>query len=283
MAISINKASKEIQEKVVEAYKNNMSLREIEKQFNVTRTTVSKFLEKNGIKIQKGNHYRKYTHNENYFEIIDTEEKAYWLGFIFADGYIQNHDNRYGQDAMGITIADYDIDVLEKFKISIEATNPIILCKNSQNNGHDCVRILLTSQKTVNDLIDKGCYKNKSTILEPPKNLPQELIIHFIRGMFDGDGSLIKYQHKDCKSISYQINFTTTYKMANWLRDSLQMGSIYPEKRRNDTWYFGFGGNQQVINFYHYLYDNATIWMDRKYNRFQELLSKYGENQGINV
>ena len=278
MAISINKVSKEIQEKVIQAYQNNMSLREIEKQFGVTRPTVSKFLEANGIKTQKGNHYRKYQHNENYFEIINTEEKAYWLGFIFADGYIQNHDNLYGQDAVGITIAEYDKDVLEKFKKSIEATNPIILCKKTGEKGANCVRILLTSQKTANDLIDKGCYKNKSSILKPPKKVPSNLIRHFIRGLFDGDGSLIKYEHKECNSISYQINFTTTYEMADWLREQIQMGSTYPEKRRESTWYFGFGGNQQVINFYHYLYDDATIWMDRKYNRFQELLSKYSES-----
>ena len=75
-----------------------MSLREIEKQFNVTRTTISKFLENKGIKNTKGNHYRKYFHNENFFETIDTEEKAYWLGFMFADGYIINNENRYGED-----------------------------------------------------------------------------------------------------------------------------------------------------------------------------------------
>lgn len=96
MAISINKVSKEIQEQVIQAYLNNISLREIEKQFNVTRPTVSKFLENKGIKTQKGNHYRKYFHNENYFENIDSEEKAYWLGFIFADGYILNKDDKYG-------------------------------------------------------------------------------------------------------------------------------------------------------------------------------------------
>lgn len=280
MAISINKVSKEIQEQVIQAYLNNMSLREIEKQFNVTRPTVSKFLENKGIKTQKGNHYRKYFHNENYFENIDSEEKAYWLGFIFADGYILNKDDKYGQDAVGISIAEYDKDVLEKFKKSIEATNPIVLCKRTKDKGADCVRLILTSQKTANDLIDKGCYKQKSSILEPPKNIPQHLIKHFIRGLFDGDGSLIRYEHKDCSSISYQINFTTTYAMAYWLCEQIHMGSIYPEKRRDSTWYFGFGGNQQVIKFYHYLYDDATIWMDRKYTRFQELLSKYDENQG---
>lgn len=71
-------------------------MRQIEKEFGVTRTTVSKFLENKGIKTTKGNHYRKYFHQEDFFENIDTEEKAYWLGFMFADGYITNKRFGYG-------------------------------------------------------------------------------------------------------------------------------------------------------------------------------------------
>ena len=59
------------------------------------------------------------------------------------------------------------------------------------------------------------------------------------------------------------------------------MGNIFPEKRREATWYFTVGGNQQVLKICHYMYDNATIWMNRKYERYKELLEKYGENQGI--
>lgn len=278
MAISINKVSQEIQQQIIQAYKNNMSLREIEKQFNVTRPTVSKFLQQRGIKTTKGNHYRKYFHNENFFENIDTEEKAYWLGFMFADGYIVNNENHYGQDDFGLTLAQDSIDSIKKFKKSLNATNPIRY-DNSKTKGQKLVKLVCRSQKTVNDLIDKGCIKNKSLILKPPKKVPQQLINHFIRGFFDGDGSLMKYQRSE-KSIIYNLNFTTTYDMAKWLQDTLKVGSIFPEKRRELTWYYSISGNQQVLQICHYMYDNATIWMDRKYNRYQELLKKYDENRG---
>lgn len=98
MAITINKKPKEIQDKIIEDYKNGKSLRQIEKDYGVTRQTTAKFLEKQFIKTTTGNHYRIYHHNENYFETIDNEHKAYWLGFMFADGHISNYDNRYGQD-----------------------------------------------------------------------------------------------------------------------------------------------------------------------------------------
>ena len=56
------------------------------------------------------------------------------------------------------------------------------------------------------------------------------------------------------------------------------MGSVIKESRRENTYYYSLGGHSQVIQFYHILYDNATIYMERKYNRFQELLSKYNES-----
>ena len=276
MAISINKVSEEIKQKIIEDYKNNVSLRNLEKKYNVSRSTISSYLEKIDIKKIKGNHYRKYFHDEDFFEKIDSEEKAYWLGFMFADGYIVDNEKRYGQDAFGLALAKDSIDSLEKFKKSIKATNPITWDtskKGSQPQG----RLLMRSQKTVNDLIDKGCVKQKSLILQPPKNIPDDLIRHFIRGFFDGDGSLIRYERTK-NSIAYSINITSTYEMVKWIKQVFQIGQIFPEKRREQTWYFTVGGNQQVIKLYHYLYDEATIWMDRKYNRFQELLNKYSEN-----
>ena len=275
MAISINKVDAETKNKIIEAYKNNMSLREIEKEFKVLRATVSKFLEEQNIKKIKGNHYRKYFHDFDFFENIDTEEKAYWLGFMFADGYIVNHENRYGEDSFGLTLAEDSLDSIEKFKKSLHATNPI-LYDNSKSIGQPLAKIVLTSQKTVNDLIDKGCVKQKSLILQPPKKVPEKLLSHFIRGFFDGDGSLMKYNYNNYPS--YQIEFTTTYEMAIWLRDIFGKGDVRKEKRRDFTWYYSIGGNRQVLDICHYMYDEATIWMNRKYARYQELLAKYNES-----
>lgn len=277
MAISINKVSEEIQQKVIEDYKKGKSMRQIEKDYGVTRNTVSSFLEKKGIKTTKGNHHRLYFHNEDYFENIDTEHKAYWLGFMFADGYIVNNENHYGQDRFGISLAEKDKEILEKFKKDLEATNPILQFQRHNDNGQDMCRLSLTSQKSVNDLIDKGCIKNKSLILEPPTKIPVQLICHFIRGFFDGDGSITKTLNKRYNKYIYGINITTTQPMAEWLQNIFNFGSVFKEKRREKTYYFSFGGNNQLKYFYHYLYDNATVYMQRKYDRFQEFL-KYSES-----
>ena len=272
----------EIQEQIVQDYTNNISIRELNLKYGFSRPALSKLLEDLEVKKTKGNHYRKYFHDEDFFENIDNEEKAYWLGFMFADGYIENNENHYGQDKFGLSLAQDSLDSIEKFKKSLKATNPINWDYSGQRYGKQPLcKMVLTSQKTVNDLIDKGCVKQKTLILEPPKKIPDDLIRHFVRGFFDGDGSLIRYQRKNTTHISFGINFTTTKSFAEWLyKINNSTGNIYKEKRREHTWYYSFSGNQQVIKFYHWLYDDATIWMDRKYQKFQELLIKYGENQG---
>lgn len=278
MAISINKVSEEIKQKIIEDYLNNISMRELEKRYDVSRSTIAKYLEKHNIKTVSGNHYRMYVHDFDFFENINTEEKAYWLGFMFADGYIVDNSNRYGEDHFGITLAIQDEEIIEKYKRSIKATNPIK--KYIRQDGQDQVRLLMTSQKTVNDLISHGCYKQKTKILEPPRGVPEKLIHHFVRGYFDGDGC-ITFSYK-ASYTSYAISIVSTLSMVNWIYEQIGMGYIIKDKRHETVWEYALGGNLQVIKFYKYLYSDATIYMERKYQKFQKLLQKYGENQGIN-
>ena len=82
-----------------------MSLREIERVYNINRHYLSKKLEEIGVKTTKGNHYRKYFHDFDYFEIIDNHEKAYFLGLLMADGYITDNSKTHGQDCFGIALS----------------------------------------------------------------------------------------------------------------------------------------------------------------------------------
>lgn len=276
MAINIKNIEESKRQLIIEDYKKGKSMRQIEKDYGVTRQSVANFLEQIGVKNTKGNHYRKYYHNFDYFENINTEEKAYWLGFMYADGYILDNSKRHGQDQFGITLSIVDKDHLLKFKKSIEATNPINY-DNSKKIGKPQAKIVMTSQKTVNDLIKQGCYKKKTLILEPPKNIPKELLWHFIRGFFDGDGSLTYYKIQN-KYDTYGINITTIYSIANWLQEITDYGTLIKDKRNDYTWYFNLGGNRQVLSFCNKMYENASIYLDRKYKRYLELKKKYNEN-----
>ena len=256
---------------IIEMYQNNLSLREIEKRTHHGRVALTKMLERLGIKTTKGNHYRKYFFDFDFFETINTELKAYWLGFLYADGCILPQDPRgYGEQEFKLQIAEQDLEILEHFKADLNSTYPIRCDNKSIKNPNAQNQVLqsLRSQKTVNDLKRLGCVENKSLTLQFPQEhqVPQHLIYHFIRGYFDGDGSISNYNG------AYQISFVGTEAFIKKLASYFEGGSILPDTRRQNSWYFNLGGNEQVKTAYHQMYDGATRYMKRKFEKFQPLL-----------
>lgn len=155
---------------------------------------------------------RQYSFNEDYFENIDTENKAYWLGLIAADGYISKRKS--GQNSF--TLALHEIEPLEALRNDLESNKPIYIQDNSKyenkysnNIGY---RITFVSNKMVSDLERNGIIERKTFKLKLP-NLRKDLYSHFIRGYFDGDGSVFysKSQNKIdeilCVSICGTNNF----------------------------------------------------------------------------
>ena len=141
--------------------------KKIKDEFNIRKTTVRK---------------KKFKCNENFFEVIDTEEKAYWLGFLYADGCVQQKGNYY---TTKIDLATIDRNHIEKFKKSLDSNHNI-------NDYKDHSKIVIGSKKMFNDLNNKGCVPKKTLILEFPtiEQVPEHLVHHFIRGYFDGDGTI---------------------------------------------------------------------------------------------
>jgi hypothetical protein len=122
---------------IIAMYQDNISLREIEKAVGHGRQAISKMLERLGIKTSKGNHYRKYFFDFDFFEKIDNELKAYWLGFLYADGCILPV-NKYGEQEFKIALAKEDLEILEHFKEDLHSSYPIRedCSKNKKNSAH---------------------------------------------------------------------------------------------------------------------------------------------------
>lgn len=261
---------------LVELYERNVSLREIEKQTSFSRQAVAKLLEELGVKTTSGNHYRKYFFNFDFFERVDNELTAYWLGFFYADGCILSQ-GKYGEQDIKLAISERDLELLEKFKQDIQSTYPIRYDYSKQN---PLVLQSLRSSKAANDLKRLGCVERKSLILQFPSEsqVPKKYIHHFIRGYFDGDGSVSSYQRGH--HLDYHICFVGTEQFIKELYNFFQMGSVFPDKRKTNSWYLGINGNLQVEKAYHMMYDGATRYMERKYVKFQELF-KQNESSGI--
>lgn len=266
---------------IVDLYNQNVSLRQIENITGFGRRAISLMLEDIGVKTTKGNHYRKYFFDFNFFEKIENELQAYWLGFLYADGCILPQ-NKYGEQEFKIQIKETDLELLTKFKDDINSSYPIRYDYSKLQSP--IVIQSLRCQKTVEDLKKLGCVEKKSLILEFPteEQVPKKLLHHFIRGYFDGDGSISKTKRKNSKIYSYNVSFVGTENFIKSLYNILKIGSVLPDKRKTNSWYLNIGGNQQIERFYHILYDDATRYMNRKYLKFQELL-KQNESSGKNI
>lgn len=212
-----------------------------------------------------------YSVNESYFYKIDTEEKAYWLGFIYADGYITGNK-------LGISLANIDKTHLEKFKKCIDSDHEIkSYISNSVYGTCEYCRILINSKKVVEDIKNKGVINNKSLKLKFPSNriLDRNLYKHFIRGYFDGDGSLV------LSKSSINFKFCGTKEFLEALVDVFNSISSYKYKkrlykRRNDdknNYYISYGGRMKTLNIMDYLYNNCNIYLERKYKKYERLKS----------
>lgn len=162
-----------------------ISLTEMAKREGIDRRTLSSHFKKLGIEVINKQNRPKF--NKHIFDTIDTEEKAYWLGFIFADGYIGStplDPNKKSVYNFEISLKLSDLEHLEKFKQFISFEKDVV-CDN-----YRC-RIMIANKHFWNILNGYGCIPRKSLTLQfPDKSIfkSSDLVRHFIRGYFDGDG-----------------------------------------------------------------------------------------------
>lgn len=273
-------------EQIITWYRDeNVSLREIERRTRHGRQALAKMLERLEVKTTKGNHYRYYFFDFDFFEKIDSELKAYWLGFLYADGCILPVKN--GEQEIQLDLAQQDEDMVQWFKTDLKSTYPLTYdnYKAKKNpNSQVMVRQKLRSQKTVDDLKRLGCVERKSLILKFPNSdqVPLELIRHFIRGYFDGDGSIYVGPPLNGSKLIGQVSFVGTEDFIKQLATYFpNMGSVLPDKRKTNSWYLNIGGNYNIIKIYHFLYDDATRYMKRKHDKFKIIIEQYDESQGV--
>ena len=247
-------------EKGKELYLQGKTLNQIKYELQLDPGKLSKYLKLNGVKIERLPHKKKI--NKNIFEVINTEEKAYWLGFLYADGYVGLTDNR-----VELTLQLSDVNHIEKFKTFLNSD-----CKISTNSYRS--RLSIKDEKIKKDLINLGCTPQKSLILKFPTHdkVPKELIRHFIRGYFDGDGSLCVTEKT--KSIDILGTYDFLYQLC--LESNIATSKIYVSKSKsNKVFRIVLGSRLDLYNFSKYIYDDCNIYLDRKYEKFKKLMEYY--------
>jgi hypothetical protein len=211
----------------------------------------------------------KYNCNKDVFSNIETEREAYWLGFILADGH--NHQNKI----LRVDIKDErHLDDLSNL-IYPEGNKPIKI----RDLGFGPVYYFHCGVgDVVRNLSNNGVIPNKSKKASLPI-IPDDMYRHFIRGLFDGDGSL---------SFNYDGNYRR-YMFSIVGNDDLMVGVKNVVKSQIGV-DLGFGkmkmihrvykkGNQQIITILRWLYDDSIVSLERKNKRFQEMLDYYKNKQ----
>lgn len=259
---------------IINKYICGMSIRQISEKFGFNRKYISKLLKENSIKIRTSEQTsKKYFVNENFFENIDSEEKAYWLGFIYADGFIESK-RKYGNQKFGITLSSVDENHLVKLNDCLNSTYPILKYIGSgYNEKGEFSKLLITSQKLVDDLKSKGVLENKTKILKYPNFLRTDLEPHFIRGYLDGDGSI--YYDKSLNS--FRVSFTGTKDILNRINVFLKRENKISENK--SMYSLNYGGIQNVQEILDILYKDANIFLDRKYILYLESIKNMSKDR----
>ena len=260
--------SQEQIEDILNKYQNNWSQQKIADFYKVSRTVIKRVLEIQCEGLIIRNRTSKYKYQQDIFEIIDTAEKAYWLGFLAADGC--NYQREHNASII-LNIHEKDIEHLEKFKqfCHTDAEIKSYIGYEGFSNQTPMCKITLNSKKISNDLIDKGILPNKSLILQPPHIL-KEFYKPFILGYFDGDGSISKTSQYN----NYSISIQGTKEILTWICEVLDWDAKL-EKRNinsnNNSYYIRCGGTNKPYQILNQLYNSCEIHLDRKYNIYKTL------------
>ena len=261
------KAREKQLEEVIELYNQGKSQLYIETHLKLTRKTIRELLKQAGVDYRdksQQQHINKNTIiNHHVFDEL-TPESLYWIGMIFTDGHIEQKK----EASIDLTLHNEDIDHLYKFKEFLGTTREI------KKDKGDCSRLRVNSKQLRDKLVELGFTHNKSTSI-----VPHELLKHsrdFWRGCIDGDGGV--YVHKSKTGTSPQIflcgTLETIFEFAIFCTSYIGIKEKFPSKAPGNNFYRISYYGQDAIKIADYLYKDATVYLQRKYDIYQKFLKE---------
>lgn len=265
------KYSKELEDKVIKLYlTERLSCTKIGKLISIQRQTVSNILKRRDIKVI--NYQNKLQVRDNLFETISNEEDAYWLGFIYADGSI-NDRGRFE-----LSLKSTDVEHLHKFAKYCGFTGKVTIGVAKCNDKiHWRCRMGFGNQALKKKFNNLGVIARKGSTLKFPKFITDpDLIRHFIRGYIDGDGGLGIYHYSRGTCIA--LYATGTKDMLTNILFHLPIktkATLRTKNLESNCFHFNIGGRLKAQAAIDYLYQNSTIYLDRKFEKYNEICRFY--------
>ena len=259
---------------IIKKYKQGYSTLELAKKCKCSDTAIRNQLIKH-IKLRNPNDYPKSFKNRMqkvnhfYFDIVNNQEKAYWLGYLFADG------NVYVNRSYRLTLCSIDKDSLINYKTALKSSSPI-------RDRKDIWYHTIYSKHLVTTLISLGVTPHKAHTIKFPK-LRKDLVRHFIRGYFDGDGCISSYysnRYKKtvgdfsvaCGSKSFILDLQ---KSMSFSISGLPINKIIVFKLKDKVSYYTlrYTGALQQRKIYSYFYKHSKVSLKRKRDKFRRIVN----------
>lgn len=282
--INMKREELEIRNQQIIEYVQTHSQKEAAEKFGLTQSGVGLILRKNGVKLKKSRlNMSKLDLNVDYFNKIDDKRKAYWIGFIAADGYVSKSKNK-------LTINVKDKEILEKFKKDICSEHKIVevsrLDKRT-NKVYTEYSLQIGNELFVENLC-KWVNENKTDCFNVP-DISDNYISYFFAGLFDGDGS-IYFRTSGNKQVIH-ANLISTKEVLDYLQNILYNNWSFQKKKlikvtENKNNVYKLYIDCSVIDFLKWIYQDSdkTIYLSRKYNLFynnQDAVPTRNRNQRI--
>lgn len=266
--------------KIAQDTRGYMALR---RKLNLLGVDTSRNMKRYSLKFSKS--FRKYNLDEDVFDAIDSEEKAYWFGFLCADGY--NHKSK---TSIALRLKNDDLEILQKFQKFLKTNIPIKTYERYTEIGkyRKYCELYIGSVKLSRNLTKLGCMQAKTYILDFPTSVPKHLIKHFLRGYFDGDGciSITKRSDRTIRGNCLRVQFTVTgrkefiEKYQEYLCEATGVTkTLLNKSKTNFAVSLHYNGTNVVTKILNYLYDGSTIHMKRKHDKYLNLVSRQRDLQ----
>lgn len=201
---------------------------------------------------------------DDFFKKIDSEEKAYILGFLMADGYVDK------KNGIHLQLNKKDLEILQKINKIIHIDDyKLIELKNSY-------RMSISSESIHNDLTKIGCHNCKTKSLKFPK-IEELFLRHFIRGYFDGDGCFTFSDKYNTVSVEILSTESFLIELDNILKTKLNIKTKIRKRKNADVFDIRIHKKEDVFKLLNWFYFEASIFMKRKFEKFVNFHEKYNK------
>jgi hypothetical protein len=219
---------------------------------------------------RKGEILRRYALDDGFFDAIDTEAKAYWLGFLTADGTIR-------RGRVKLALQERDFTHLLKFTASLESNYPAALREEYTVSGKPVRygQVVIISARLAQSLVSLGVGERKTFVVQPCQQAPEHLIAHYWRGVFDGDGFITPGRSRGKGALKWYIGLVGNKAMVGGFDSFVQQyvktaAAVRPHARIFAVRYSGVSVPQAVLRL---LYHGATVFLDRRRTRVDEVMA----------